>query len=36
MNKIISKLFSDYLSEQNITNDPEYSNLSKQALKKCI
>lgn len=34
MNKIIGKLFSDYLSEQNITNDPEYSNLSKQALKK--
>lgn len=34
MNKIISKLFSDYLSEQNITNNPEYSKLSKQALKK--
>ncbi len=34
MEKIISKLFSDYLSEQNIASDPEYSALAKSALQK--
>lgn len=34
MDKIIGKLFSDYLSEQNITTDTDYSLLSKKALEK--
>lgn len=34
MEKIISKLFSDYLSEQSVASDPEYSTLAKSALKK--
>ena len=34
MEKIINKLFSDYLSEQNITSKPEYSALAKSALQK--
>ena len=34
MEQIISKLFSDYLSEQDISGDPAYSELSKQALEK--
>lgn len=34
MEKIISKLFLDYLSGQNIPSNPEYSNLTKQALQK--
>lgn len=34
MKKIISKLFSDYLSEQNIAANAEYSALSKKALQK--
>lgn len=34
MEKIISKLFSDYLSEQSITTHTDYSELSKKALKK--
>ena len=34
MEKIISKLFSNYLSEQEIINDDEYTSLSKQALQK--
>ena len=34
MDKIICKLFSDYLSEQNITTDTDYSLLSKKALEK--
>lgn len=34
MEKIINKLFSDYLSEQNIASNPEYSALAKSALKK--
>lgn len=34
MEKIISKLFSDYLSEQNIASKPEYSVLAKSALQK--
>ena len=34
MEKIISKLFSDYLSEQEIVSKPEYSLLAKDALKK--
>ena len=34
MEKIISKLFSDYLSEQNIAATPEYAALAKNALQK--
>lgn len=34
MEKIINKLFSDYLSEQNIASKPEYSSLAKSALQK--
>ena len=34
MEKIINKLFSDYLSEQNIASRPEYSALAKNALQK--
>ena len=34
MKKIINKLFSDYLSEQNIASKPEYSALAKSALQK--
>lgn len=34
MEKIINKLFSDYLSEQNIASKPEYSTLAKSALQK--
>ena len=34
MGNIINKLFSDYLSEQKIVGDPEYSALSRQALQK--
>lgn len=34
MEKIISKLFSDYLSGQSIAAEPEYSALSKSALQK--
>ena len=34
MERIINKLFSDYLSEQNIASKPEYSALAKSALQK--
>ena len=34
MEKIINKLFSDYLSEQNIASKTEYSALAKGALQK--
>ena len=34
MEKIINKLFSDYLSEQNIASKPDYSALAKSALQK--
>lgn len=34
MEKIINKLFSDYLSEQNIASKPAYSDLAKSALQK--
>lgn len=34
MEKIISKLFSDYLSEQNIASEPDYAALAKSALQK--
>lgn len=34
MEKIINKLFCDYLSEQNIASKPEYSALAKSALQK--
>lgn len=34
MEKIISKLFSDYLSEQSIAADSNYSAISKSALQK--
>lgn len=34
MDKIIGKLFSDYLSKQNIAIDTDYSLLSKKALEK--
>ncbi|MBO5231612.1 MAG: hypothetical protein J6B88_03215 [Clostridia bacterium] len=34
MEKIISKLFSDYLSEQTITTKQEYASLAKNALEK--
>ena len=34
MEKIINKLFSDYLSEQKIASKPEYSALAKSALQK--
>ena len=32
--ELISKLFSDYLSTQNIASQPEYSALAKRALEK--
>ena len=32
MEKIINKLFSDYLSEQNVASKPEYSAIAKSAL----
>lgn len=34
MEKILSKLFSDYLSEQNIASEPDYAVLAKSALQK--
>ena len=34
MEKIINKLFCDYLSEQKIASDPNYSCLAKSALEK--
>lgn len=34
MQKIINKLFSDYLSEQNIASESDYSSLAKSALQK--
>lgn len=34
MEKIISKLFSDYLSEQKIASKPDYAALAKSALAK--
>ena len=34
MEKIINKLFSDYLSEQSIASKPHYSDLAKRALQK--
>lgn len=34
MEKLINKLFLDYLSEQNIASRPEYSALAKKALQK--
>ena len=34
MDKIIGKLFSDYLSEENISSNPVYSDLAKRALEK--
>ena len=34
MGKIIGKLFSDYLSEQRLASEPEYSALAKIALQK--
>ena len=34
MEKIMSKLFTDYLSEQSIAAEPAYSALSKSALQK--
>lgn len=34
MGKIIGKLFSDYLSEQSVSSEPEYSALAKSALEK--
>ena len=34
MEKIISKLFSDYLSEQNVASESDYSALAKRALQK--
>ena len=34
MEKIIGKLFSDYLSEQSVASEPEYSALAKSALQK--
>ena len=34
MEKIINKMFSDYLSEQNIASKPEYSALAKRTLQK--
>ena len=34
MEKIINKLFSDYLFEQDIASKPEYSSLAKSALQK--
>lgn len=34
MDKIIGKLFSDYLSEQNIASNTHYSQISKKALLK--
>lgn len=34
MEKIINKLFSDYLSEQNVTSEPDYAALAKSALQK--
>ena len=34
MQKIINKLFSDYLSEQNIASESDYSSLANSALQK--
>ena len=34
MEKIINKLFFDYLSEQKVASNPEYSALAKSALEK--
>lgn len=34
MGKLIGKLFSDYLSEQRVASEPEYSALAKSALQK--
>ena len=34
MEKIINKLFSDYLGEQSIASKPEYSAIAKSALEK--
>ena len=34
MDKIIEKLFSDYLAEQNIASNTEYSKVAKKALAK--
>ena len=34
MEKILCKLFSDYLSEQSITSEAEYSSFAKEALQK--
>ena len=34
MEKIINKLFSDYLGEQSIASKPEYSDIAKSALEK--
>ena len=34
MQQIIGKLFSDYLSEENISSNPVYSDLAKRALEK--
>ena len=34
MDKIINKLFSDYLSEQNTANNADYSKVAKKALAK--
>ena len=34
MENILNKLFSDYLSEQNIASEPNYSTLAKSALQK--
>ena len=34
MEKVIGKLFADYLSEQTVSGEPGYSDLSKRALQK--
>lgn len=34
MEKIINKLFSDYLGEQSVASKPDYSSLAKNALEK--
>jgi len=34
MEKILCKLFSDYLSEQSITSETEYASFAKEALQK--
>ena len=34
MEKIINKLFSDYLAEQSVASKPDYSTLAKSALQK--